>query len=491
MKSIVVRNQVRLGPGRCLGLTLSGMAYRLFRALITVAILTLAVAFLAHVISYNLWAHSTRTHAYRELERTRVLGAWTTRLNRPDPRTTVIEHLARSGSSDRVRSYRAWATGVGVSRARFAGATEIAARLTRAWRALDQLSQKKRVAVLAGMNAREIGPRLQEEDAFEQFVDRLKDADARPPLGSLEAFRELIREQWPKLDEVVAAVRRGHRSAIAEVRDRIGAGSILAAFAQQPRRLAEATRDAGFALGDAELERLERQARRRQGMERLAELLRKRDGIDQAFRQRGDYAGKRAELDEVLMWLSSTARARWLHERLGGPEELAPDRLRSLAHRYRRNADLRAAVGDERPQQRGGLFGLPSRTRWLIAVSFLVCIVGVANAMFMSVTERFAEIATMKCLGALDGFVMLMFLFESLIQGLVGGVAGVLVGGVLALLRMVLNYGALSFEAVPGLDLLTVAGLSMATGMILAAVAAIGPAWVASRLAPMEAMRIE
>ena len=38
-----------------------------------------------------------------------------------------------------------------------------------------------------------------------------------------------------------------------------------------------------------------------------------------------------------------------------------------------------------------------------LGLALLVAFVGILNAMLMSVTERFREIGTMKCLGALDG----------------------------------------------------------------------------------------
>ncbi|MHB1158593.1 MAG: hypothetical protein ACYC26_17350, partial [Phycisphaerales bacterium] len=60
MKHIQIADQVRLGPARCLSLTVSGMMYRLFRSMITVAILTLAVTFLSHILSYSLIEHETR-----------------------------------------------------------------------------------------------------------------------------------------------------------------------------------------------------------------------------------------------------------------------------------------------------------------------------------------------------------------------------------------------------------------------------------------------
>src|SRR5215207_9369918 len=68
------------------------------------------------------------------------------------------------------------------------------------------------------------------------------------------------------------------------------------------------------------------------------------------------------------------------------------------------------------------------QSRWLIGLALLVAFVGILNSMLMSVTERFREIGTMKCLGALDGFIVKLFLLESLFQGFVGTVLGVILG---------------------------------------------------------------
>jgi len=51
-------------------------------------------------------------------------------------------------------------------------------------------------------------------------------------------------------------------------------------------------------------------------------------------------------------------------------------------------------------------------------LSLLVCAVGIVNAQLMAVTERFREIGTMKCLGALDRFVLRLFILEAGMQGL-------------------------------------------------------------------------
>ena len=138
-----------------------------------------------------------------------------------------------------------------------------------------------------------------------------------------------------------------------------------------------------------------------------------------------------------------------------------------------------------------GFMGLGERLAWLLFVSMLVCGIGICNAMLMTVTERFTEIATLKCLGALDGFIMLMFVLESSILGIVGGCIGAVLGALIALGRMLVAFGIHFIGAMPATEILIGMAASVAMGMILAAVAAVLPSYQAARLAPMEAMRIE
>jgi ABC-type lipoprotein release transport system permease subunit len=69
--------------------------------------------------------------------------------------------------------------------------------------------------------------------------------------------------------------------------------------------------------------------------------------------------------------------------------------------------------------------------------------------MLMSVTERFREIGTMKCLGALDGFIVKLFLLESLFQGAVGTTLGVLLGLLVSFAMALLSYGTAATLNVP------------------------------------------
>ena len=130
------------------------------------------------------------------------------------------------------------------------------------------------------------------------------------------------------------------------------------------------------------------------------------------------------------------------------------------------------------------------RSLWIIVISLLVTVIGIANAMLMSVTERFREIGTMKCLGALSGFVTQMFVMEASIMGLVGGLFGALLGILFAITVYAITYGGgLIFASLP-LGLLALYGLgSVFAGVALSIIAALYPARVAAAMVPATALR--
>ncbi len=129
---------------------------------------------------------------------------------------------------------------------------------------------------------------------------------------------------------------------------------------------------------------------------------------------------------------------------------------------------------------------------WLLGLSALLCLVGVTNTMFMSVNERFREIGTLKCLGALDSFIVRLFMIESLFIGMVGSSIGAVLGFLLALLQlgMALEFGVLQGGALLRALVLAVPS-AVAAGTFLTVVAAIYPARVGARMKPVDAMRVE
>ncbi|CCO24703.1 ABC transporter permease [Maridesulfovibrio hydrothermalis] len=135
--------------------------------------------------------------------------------------------------------------------------------------------------------------------------------------------------------------------------------------------------------------------------------------------------------------------------------------------------------------------GGSAKERWIVILSLLVCTVGIVNAQLMAVTERFREIGTMKCLGALDSFVLRLFVIEASMQGVTGSLLGALFGAVIAILIGMLRFGfdaftMLSFNEV-GISIL----YSIGVGFGLSLLGVLYPAYIAARMRPIEAMRVE
>lgn len=130
------------------------------------------------------------------------------------------------------------------------------------------------------------------------------------------------------------------------------------------------------------------------------------------------------------------------------------------------------------------------RNLWIAIISLLVTVIGITNAMLMSVTERFREIGTMKCLGALSAFIRQIFLIESSMMGLAGGIIGALIGALFSTCAYAFTYGfGLVFSSMDLLSVTLYAALSVITGVILSILAAIYPAQVASKMVPAHALR--
>lgn len=131
------------------------------------------------------------------------------------------------------------------------------------------------------------------------------------------------------------------------------------------------------------------------------------------------------------------------------------------------------------------------RMIWLVVMSLLVCTVGITNSMLMSVTERFKEIGTMKCLGALDKFVVTLFMLESGMMGVVASVMGWVVGFVIMLVLAGFSKG---WDIVANIGLGDVVAMfffSILVGMVLTVIATIAPAQRAAKMPAAMALRSE
>ncbi len=139
----------------------------------------------------------------------------------------------------------------------------------------------------------------------------------------------------------------------------------------------------------------------------------------------------------------------------------------------------------------GARMGVETYQYWLMFVALVVSVVGITNAMLISVYERYREIGTMKCLGAMDQHIPLLFLVESLIQGVAGGATGFILGIIGAVLSTGFSIGFDIILKVPPTELLGLLLGSTLLSMILSVAATLYPAFRAAKLNPVEALRYE
>ena len=128
-------------------------------------------------------------------------------------------------------------------------------------------------------------------------------------------------------------------------------------------------------------------------------------------------------------------------------------------------------------------FGIIATIGWVIGgFSLLVGGFGIANIMFVSVKERINIIGIQKSLGAKNFFILFQFLFEAIALALIGGIVGLLI---VFLLVVIIN-AAFDFGMVLTLGNIV---LGVSVSSIIGLVSGFVPAFQASKLDPVEAMR--
>ena len=133
----------------------------------------------------------------------------------------------------------------------------------------------------------------------------------------------------------------------------------------------------------------------------------------------------------------------------------------------------------------------------IAAISLLVGAIGIANTMFMSVMERTQEIGTLKALGTTNFEIVKMFVFESAMIGLIGGLIGIFLGfiasGTITELGIRListgrgSFGSSSIAVITPELVVFAIGFSLIIGIL----SGIFPARRAAKMQPIEALRYE
>ncbi len=488
MAPIDVRPQSRLPLSRTFGLCLKGIRHRLFRSVLTTLVIVLAVAFFMNLLADSVVARAVDTGVRAEIRAVRrpsaAIDSW-------------FGHPTAANLAARI-------TAAGAPLAGFAAV----AGWPEAELAALAAACRREQALIAWLVAMDSGTRS-------MLVRRATDDEVLSWLADATRWREFadlaVRVRTPPLPLPLTEVRAAVDAAPATV------AALQRLQSAWHGRVDALGRDLATLCGGADADACTAWLVAG-GDDRTAAVhaALTKHGFAGLWPEAGmrslqdDFRTMRLRDSVSAVLLSEDGRKRWrekfgtapsLEERLQRLEDpraqavvgaaFTPAQLSEVASAFRHERRLAARelalAGKVDPD--GGLISV--RQAFLVAISFVVCMVGIANAMLMAITERFREIATMKCLGATDGFILTQFLMESGIQGAFGGAAGMVLGLVLSLLKGGWLYGGHLLWYMPWLGLAVAGALCVLAGLLLATLASVYPSWKASRMAPMEAMRVE
>jgi putative ABC transport system permease protein len=477
--------------GRTLSITIISIRYRFFRSLVTVGVITVAMAFLMNILTESLIKRSAFTRTSRLIDEYRLPVLLAARFTLPDSGEEILQRFA-AGPSDPVRrEYLRMAPLSETEISALAGGAATAKTYLDYFAGLEYNRRHRLVRESEGIRIFDV---LQDPAELARFDSAFNDTRRLNFPSGLDAFHSFLAE-WPGTKALLAKVIAGHSSAIMKLRSYTADRPLMSELSLDRPALRESLRSAGFSYDDRTADVVSRRAGQILKTSILEASILK-PGIRQTVSAYLDMSPNDVSADTLWKLLRTRSGTEWYLKTLGtaGVTEAAVisaadvDQLSATKKLEALLRKIEMLVGGETA---GGILNLGERMTWLVVVSLLLCMVGISNAMLMSVTERFREIAILKCLGALDGFIMLMFVLESCVLGLFGGIAGSLLGCLIALFRMAVPLGSMAFTAAPFGAIASAALVSILLGILLSAVSSIYPSFRAARLAPLEAMRVE
>ena len=208
--------------------------------------------------------------------------------------------------------------------------------------------------------------------------------------------------------------------------------------------------------------------------------------ISAPYRTATDYWGRMAKANQ---WQTDEFQSITLVAESSGTVDTVANEVKDLGYGATTTSDLLKGFSQFITILEIGLSGLA-------AIALIVACLGIANTMYTAVLERTREIGVMKALGARSADVRGIFLSEAGLIGLLGGVVGLILAGLVAVIGNVIVNNIASTQGVP-LDLsvfritwwLVAGALALAT--LFSAVSGFFPALRASRLDPVAALRYE
>ncbi|UCC44957.1 MAG: ABC transporter permease, partial [Candidatus Zixiibacteriota bacterium] len=128
-------------------------------------------------------------------------------------------------------------------------------------------------------------------------------------------------------------------------------------------------------------------------------------------------------------------------------------------------------------------------------IALVTASLGIINTMVMAVTERRREIGVLKSLGASEIDIRVLFLFETGLIGVIGAVSGIGLGWLVSRLCSAVAQAIMTSKGIDPIDFFTLPwwliGVALLFGLVVSVAAGAYPAARASRVDPMEALRVE
>jgi putative ABC transport system permease protein len=198
------------------------------------------------------------------------------------------------------------------------------------------------------------------------------------------------------------------------------------------------------------------------------------------IRQSGSRSGEQVELSQVTLTVSDMDKVR--------PSGSV---VKELLDRYHLKPDWKVTVPLDRLEEAERAKDRYTQLLMIIAsISLLVGGIGIMNIMLATVTERTREIGIRRALGAKRQDITLQFLIEAAVQTSIGGLVGVLTG-LTAVFTIPLVVRFLSGSNLPAVVNVQSIFYSVDVSLVIGVVFGLYPAWRASQLDPIEALRHE
>lgn len=170
--------------------------------------------------------------------------------------------------------------------------------------------------------------------------------------------------------------------------------------------------------------------------------------------------------------------------------ETTSKKIKERLEKKRGSKDINVTTPLKEAESREEILGVVSIVIIGIAcISLLVGGIGILNSMYTSVFERKKEIGILKAIGARKKDILMIFLLESGIIGLIGGIFGVIIGfGLAILVKFVALQIGITINILISFNIII---LALSFSFIIGVISGTIPAYLASNQEPVEALREE